>query len=175
MAPLLRTVTALFLYCIVGAAQAHVGSNSLEKRVGEYLVDIGYDAAQFVSGRPVTFTFTGMKYPNEDNWEFVDMTEVRVKVTKEGVEPFETALKVDAFTPPVLSHTFPEEGTYTFAVAYLEGENTVVATEFSVPVVTPGTLSATSWPMIVGYGLVGLLFLVFGMLLVRDFRRVPHP
>jgi hypothetical protein len=97
----------------------HMAGQSLEKKAGEYLVDIGYDTMEIVEGQEVRFDATLIQKPGTLQWSYAPFDEVWIQIAKEGTEPFRAVLPVKLPGPVFTEYRFPSGGNFTFSVRFL--------------------------------------------------------
>lgn len=159
-------LTAFALFMLpAAAAEAHALQQSLEKQVGEYLVDIGYDALALEPGKDIIFNFGIILNADKANWEFARFTDAHIAFTKKGDTPAPKIVTVD---PPLLAYmvqNFPSRGQYELSVQFYDGEKLVVETSFPLQVGQP-VLTAL-W-----YTYAGILTLVVSLFAIVLSRRM---
>ena len=106
-------------------ALAHGGGESLEKVVGEYRIDIGYDPAIIEAARPSVFDFDLLFNETGERSEFSDIW-VRIMKGKQTV--FASGVHKPSFGNTTMMYTFAEGGEYDLNVRFKnEGEEIVEA------------------------------------------------
>ncbi len=151
----------------VAIADAHALQQSLEKQVGEYLVDIGYDALALQPGKDIVFNFGIILNADKPNWEFARFTEARVTFAKKGETAEPKVIQVD---PPLLAYmvqNFPSRGAYELAVQFYDGEKLVTEASFPLQVGPPAV--AGLW-----YTYAGILTLIVALFAIVLSRRLPE-
>lgn len=163
----MRRFMALTLFLLLPAfALSHGTGSTLEKQVGDVLVDIGYDAAELSAGTPVRFDFALTSGDTEP--EDVPFRSIWVRIVRENTTILATGIHASALGRPTLLYAFPEKGSYELVVRY-EGEEKSVA-EASFPLsVAPGENGSTDTSIL--WGLGGLLLGGIGAYLLAR-RRV---
>jgi hypothetical protein len=115
-------------------ALAHGDRPSLEREVGGYLVDIGYDAMGLRPMEEVHFDadlYTG----TGDSIAYAPFQAIKVTVTDvKGGTVSDQRIENKQPNVPTFAVTFPAAGTYAFAVSYELGNKKTVATTFSLDV-----------------------------------------
>lgn len=130
-----RVLLCLGLLLLPAFASAHGGQPSLEKTVGPYLVDIGFDRIGMRPGEEVTFDFDLFTATGALN--FVKFTNVNVEfATKDGVTVHEQVVENEEVNVPSMKYTFNKAGTYVMHVTYMRGDEQIVYTTFELPVGT---------------------------------------
>jgi hypothetical protein len=167
---LLRLCILVLVSCFFApvGVSAHGDRPSLEREVGSYLIDVGFDREGFRPGEEVTFDLD--LYTAGDHPEFVEFDTVDIRITKESETVFTHVVQNDPVYIPSFSYTFPEEGEYQLFVAYAESGAVKVETTFDV-IVTPmaGVVARTSntLTIISAIILVGLS----AVFIIRSYRR----
>ena len=146
-------------------ALAHGGGESLEKVVGEYRIDIGYDPAIIEAARPSFFDFDLLFNETGGRSEFSDIW-VRIMKGKQTV--FASGVHKPSFGNTTMVYTFSEGGEYSIDVRF-QNEGGKIA-EASFPLTVQSTPSATGsgsgisflWLVIgAAMGVVGGFFMAF--------------
>jgi len=98
-------------------ASAHGIGQSLEKEVGGYLVDVGYDAFALREGEQVNFDFSIF---TKDRAESPDFTDAWVRIVSlSGFNlGFAGYLAKPEFGPIRMTYAFPKGGTYNLIVSF---------------------------------------------------------
>ena len=158
------------LFVFGSAVYAHGVGQSLEKVVGDYSVDIGYDTSPIIAGEAVRFDFNlqkeGVRFDAPP--EFQD---VWVRIAPQGGEGilFAGYLANLDFALSGMTYVFPRGGTYELAVRFEKDAKIVAETSFPLTVEAGGAhVSGISgrWPVdaiIAGVGglLLGSLLAFF--------------
>ena len=131
---LLSLLAAAFLTASSANAEAHLIGQSFEKKVGEYLVDVGYDTMDITQGQQVVFNATLIKNPGTLQWEYAPFDSMWFQLKKEGGEPFRKVIPLKLPGPVNVRYDFAESGEYELAVAFLQGEEILAQASFDVPV-----------------------------------------
>lgn len=165
---------SLFLGALFSPAipvRAHGVGESLEKVVGEYLVDVGYDVLELRAGEPVRFDFTLWA---SDESEEVPFSDVWLRVSRGNTLVLAGGLHKPRFGKTGITYIFPEEGEYTLFVRFQNGDESLVETSFPLTVEegneSASNASPVSKDLIIGAG-IGL---VVGSLVTFLLRRRHH-
>lgn len=118
----------------IGNADAHFGSFSLERRSGQYLVDIGYDVQRFLPDEPTIFSFLLVDKPGTLEWSYAPYDRVDVRIESKRTDVFEKQLPVQPPGLAFLQHEFPKSGEYTFAARYFSGATLLAEADFLINV-----------------------------------------
>lgn len=147
---------------------AHSLGQSLEKEVGEYVVDIGYDSpvTTVLEGEPIRFDFNLW---NKDR-AVVDFTSVWVRVAPaESGITFAGYLGYPPFGAVGMSYTFPKAGEYTLTARFFNGEQTLAEATFPLQVEgTNDVKISNSSPGLIVAGVSGF---ILGVLLLFFFKK----
>ena len=128
------------ILCVAGTqyTQAHGLGTTLGKTVGDYIVDVDYDAiAGIYAGDPVQFTF---QLFNKDRSQQLDFNDVRVSITpvKQGetlsLPVFDGGIVGSTFPPSGMTFVFPNAGSYTLNLRYEKGEKAIAEASFPLDV-----------------------------------------
>ena len=145
---------------------AHGSGGTLEKVVGENLVDVGYSDAILRVGKASRFDFQLVK--NSDKSD-VDFNQVWVRIIKSGNLIFVGTLPRPDFGSAGMTFTFFEPGDYDMTVNYQKDGTKITETDFVVPVQAldqeKGTLEIFNENPFAsfGIGIVAGLILTFGI------------
>lgn len=134
-APLLL---CLPLFFFAASAYAHSVGQSFEQKVGEYTVDVGYDAVSTIAvDDPVRFDFNLW---NSDKTKNIPFTSVWVQLIGPDKRVVFTG---DIIQPDIglatASYRFMQIGTYTLYLRYEHVDDSIAETSFSIPVVAGDT------------------------------------
>ena len=158
------TGMALLVFSLVFAAIAsgHGRGASLEEKVGEYLVDIGYEPETLQSEESAVFDFSLL---SAENGEEVDFTDIWVKVSKGNRAYFASGLAKARIGKTAMTYVFSEGSEYTLFVRFQNEGEKIVETSFPLSVVEKSDPIESSVPQkrepgtpdfLIG-GLVGLV------------------
>jgi hypothetical protein len=147
----MKYLAVLALVLIPVSVLAHNTGLSIEKTVGEYLVDVGY-SGQPQAGEAVSFDFDLKKQSTD-----ADFGDVWVRITDPaGGTVLATGVNHAAYGGARLLYTFDRPGTYQMDVRYESGDT--VFAEASFPLVVAGATAHTAdIPMPAYWGLAGLV------------------
>ncbi len=148
----------------LGSMQAHGTGESVEKVVGEYLIDIGYSLPELKAGAPVYFDFNILFNKTQENVAFTD---IWVQIAKSSETFFASGISKARFGGTTMAYTFPTGGEYELKVRFQNEGETVEETSFPFQVAAGNAqLSKTSL-------FSPALFLgVFGGLLIGFFLSI---
>lgn len=121
-------ILAMFVVAVSGAKANGFGV-TLDKPVGNYIVNVDYDAiAGIYSGDPVQFAF---QLFNKDRSEQLDFRDVWVSITPSGkgavfAQPvFDGGILGSTFPPSSMTFVFPEAGSYILNLRFEKGDKTL--------------------------------------------------
>jgi hypothetical protein len=166
-------ITGCLAWCLFLApvASAHVSGNSIEKQVGPYLIDIGYDAFVLTIDQPTVFNALLIENAGTFHWDYAPYTNVTFTFLSPSGE---RAIYERAVQPPAsgyIEHAFTETGQHTLAVRYANGNQELAATEFALGVSLP-PLTRADWRIAVaGIVLVSGATLGLSYMFTRGERR----
>lgn len=143
-------ISFLFLYLIsLSNVSAHNSGASLEKEVGDYFFDIGYDPVQLTTSEPAVLDF------NIQTKERIDepYTHMWLKVTKDEEIIFASGIAKAQFGRTTAMLLFPKEGNYTMQVRFSNEGNTIAEADFPLQVQNVETQSNTQQflPYVIGF------------------------
>lgn len=111
---------------------------ALDKPVGDYVVNVDYDAVSGIyAGDPVQFAF---QIFNKDRSEQLDFDNVWVSITpetKSGIfarPAFDGGIMGSTFPPSGMTFAFPASGSYTLNLRYEKGDKTLAEAGFPLDV-----------------------------------------
>ena len=155
--------SASFLF--TNPISAHGGGESLEKVVGEYRIDIGYDPAIIEAARPSVFDFDLLFNETGERSEFSDIW-VRIMKGKQTV--FASGVHKPSFGNTTMMYTFAEGGEYSIDVRFQNEGGKIAEASFPLTVQSPpsatGSGSGISFLWLVigaAMGVVGGFFTAF--------------
>ncbi len=126
-------ITGVFLLS-AGMAFANGFGMVLDKRVGDYTVNIDYDAvAGIFANDPVQFAF---QLFNKDRTQPVDFSDVWVTITPSGTGSnytppiFSSGIATPHFAPAGMTFAFPKSGSYDVAVRFEKDEKVLAEASF---------------------------------------------
>jgi hypothetical protein len=132
----LRVCVALWLLLAAVPASAHLVGASIEKQIGDYLVDVGYNVLQPEPGQDIVFDLSLIRNAGRPDWEFADFNEVTLDARKENAAADlprkSSTLQVPS--PAYITYRFPEKGTYQLHVRFLHAGVVVAETSLPLPV-----------------------------------------
>lgn len=131
---MLAGLTMLLSALCVPLASAHVTGNYLERTVGEYLVDIGYDTFTILEKQTIVFNAALIKDAGSLEWDYAPADALWIQITPPHADVFRTFIPIKQPGPVNASYTFDEPGTYRLAVRFLEGETVLAETSFPLTV-----------------------------------------
>ncbi len=110
---------------------AHGEGASIEKEVGNYFIDIGYDPEKPETGVPVRLDF---ELSDKVSGAATVFSSVWVRIEKEKQTAFASGIHRSEFGKTGLLYTFGESGTYTISARFQNNEDTIAETSFSLAV-----------------------------------------
>jgi uncharacterized protein YkuJ len=154
-----RFFLALLFVLIPFGVLAHSGEASLEKQVGNYLVDIGY-LPGLVSMKDVYFSYGLVFHPDEKTWEIQVLDKVHVNISDiQGNTVIDKTVHQDSIASPIVTVRFPQDGEYVMDVKYLQNEQSLVQASFPLHIGATRNAGIPSMPAWLQYS-VGILVLV---------------
>jgi len=164
---ILRVIAALVIIAPLFAS-AHATGVSIEKRIGEYVVDIGYDTPQPVAGSRIILDFA----LSDTASTTVPFEYVWVRLEHEKQTLLATGIAQAEFGPTSLLYMLPEtlSGDLAVHVRYQSGNTALAETDFVIPVSEPPRSAADYTP----YAMAALLgaLLTGGIVLILVRRRM---
>jgi hypothetical protein len=138
---------------------AHGSGASLEKEVGNYFIDIGYEPAEIVAGDSLRFDF-GI-FTGSDKSEVL-FSDIWVNISKENKTVFATGVHRQDLGTTGLTMVFPEGGEYVLDVRFQNKGESIAQTTFSIDVLESENDSGTAKSIYSSYfGLIASF--VFGI------------
>lgn len=136
-------------------AFAHGDSPSLEAEVGEYFIDIGYEALQ--TDEPVMLNID--LYKNVPSLTYAAFASVELRVTRDGAEVIAGSVQNDGMHVPVFEVSFPKPGGYDMDVRFLDGAGAlIVARTFHLDVPSDSYVMLRDGFVSLHYVIAALLF-----------------
>ncbi|HRH93820.1 MAG TPA: hypothetical protein PKV72_04805 [Candidatus Peribacteria bacterium] len=120
----------LLLLTIAAPVHAHALGLSLEEKVGDYLIDVGYDQA-LIAGEQILFDFNLYNQRRDGMQEAAEYSDVAFEVTLNGTTIFNRKVERNA-AKTFMTVVFPTSGQYGLHVTYYRGEEKFVETTFSL-------------------------------------------
>lgn len=131
-------VSVACVLALAPSASAHLSGGTVEKQVGDYLVDVGYSTFILEPEVETAFSFLLVSKPGTLDWDYVPYTRATVDiVAPDGTRRSET-MDVEPPVVAFLAHTFPEAGTYTMDLSYYSGSTLIVRTDIALEVRNAG-------------------------------------
>lgn len=124
--------TSFFVLAVPFFVHAHADGRSVEKQVGKYLLDIGYNTDPIVAGESTYFDFK--LYEKVPTPGVADFTDVWVRIEKEKQTLFATGVSHMPVGATGMLYTFAEEGTHAVSARYERNGETLAETTFFVDV-----------------------------------------
>lgn len=129
-------------FCAIGAygAHAHGFGVTLDRAVGDYIVNVDYDAVTGIyAGSPVQFAF---ELFNKDRSQQIEFSNVWVSITLAGKNTFarpvfDGGIVGSTFPPSSIIFAFPSAGSYTLTLRYEKADKTLAEATFPLDVL-PG-------------------------------------
>ncbi len=110
---------------------AHTSGASIEKVVGNYLLDVGFTPEFLFEDTQIRFDFS--VYDNTTKQE-ISFSEVWVRIEKEGKLLFAGGLNKARFGATGLAYNFSEGGNYKVSARFSGATSTIAEAEFDLPV-----------------------------------------
>ena len=164
---------------ILSASRAHangLAGQRLEKNIGAYVIDIGTDQ-EFTpqAGAPVRFDFQLLDTATR---QLVPFTDVNVFFSLDGRPLLDGDLVAAQNGPTFLTYNFPQNGTYTFQVAFYKSSKELGTAEFPLVIgsgneSSSGGGGSTTRSFVLGSIIGILLGAFFGAEIVLRFRKQP--
>jgi hypothetical protein len=129
------TVLLLLSVAVVPSASAHASGFSLEEKVGNYLVDVGYDQ-ELVAEQQILFDFNLFNIRRDGVEEKADYSDVYVELSLNNNTVYSRKIANNVDTPSTTA-AFPASGSYALKVQFLRGDQLVAEHTFSVSVANP--------------------------------------
>lgn len=166
-------VFILAIFFFGSAAYAHSVGQSLEKTVGDYSVDIGYDTSPISAGEAVRFDFNlrkdGARFDAPPEFEYL-----WVRIAPQGGEGilFAGYLANLDFALTGMTYVFPRGGTYELTVRFEKDAKTVAETSFPLIVEAGDTQPSGAGGRLSREAIIaGLSGMLLGSLIVFLFFR----
>ena len=128
----LLTPIFLLLALVPFFVYAHDGGRSLERQVGNYLIDIGYTPEELIAGKSAYFDFK--LYEKGSSPGSADYTQVWVRIEKDGETVFASGIANMNVGTVGMVYAFADGGEYTISARYEKGETVIVETAFALEV-----------------------------------------
>lgn len=126
------SLIALIFFLLGANASAHRTGQSLEKVVGNYLVDVGYNALGTIrAGEAIHFDFTLFDALQKTPVAFTD---VWTKISKDNVVVFAAGLQKKDILPAGMIYSFSESGNYELGLRFQNNDATLTETSFTITV-----------------------------------------
>lgn len=130
-------LTIALLAAIASVTHGHGFGQTLEKAIGDFVIDVDYDALELRAGEPARFNFNIW---NKDRTQPSEFTDVWVRIAPQNTQGvvFAGSVHNPEFGFAGFTYTFPRSGFYELAVRFQKnGEQ--LAEEVSFPLtVTAG-------------------------------------
>lgn len=108
---------------------SHGGGESLEKAVGDYLIDVGYDTPVSQGRDPVRFDFQLFSNVNQTKEEAL-FTSVWARIMEGDNLLFAGSFLKPTFGLTGMTYAFPKEGIYELAVRFQNGDAVLAQASF---------------------------------------------
>ena len=143
-------------FIVPSAGFAHSSGASFEKEVNGYLIDIGYDPAQFTALSPSSFDFDLIDTKSSERVAFTD---VWVRINQGNQALLATGVHKQNLGGATLLHTFAEGGSYELIVRYQNDGEEVVSATFPLEVLPSdeGADSSSTGPTGILLGVIAIL------------------
>lgn len=136
------TIT-LFTLMAVNLVSAHTSGFSVEKEVGDFIVDLGYSNEILIENTQLRFDFilVDNKYKTPQNF-----SEVWVRIENDERLLFASGLGRARFGDTGMAYSFPEAGTYKISTRFSNATSTLAEAEFEFVVQRQSrSLSQQTW------------------------------
>jgi len=133
---------ALFALALPLALFAHGEGASIEREVGEYLVDIGYDADPIIASSPVRFDFALYE---KDGGGSVPFDRLWLRIEDAEKTLFAGAIAHAQFGATGALVLLPEEGSYTLFVRFEDDHSPIVELEAPITVAAGKRQATFPW------------------------------
>jgi hypothetical protein len=154
LTPVSISISILISFCFAvllsGSLYAHGTGESLEKIVGEYNVDIGYDPVMLEAASPSFFDFDLV---TEETGERAEFTDIWVRIVESKQTIFATGVHKPSLDNTTMVYTFPEGGEYEFKVRFQNDGEALAEASFPLTIEKATT----------GAGLPGFIWLAAGV------------
>jgi len=160
-------LATLFLIVFPFISHAHATGVSIERQVGDYLIDIGYDPQNPASGETIRFDFNVYVRGKTEGVPFSNIW-VRIE-TKDGLV-FAGGIAKSTFGLTGLTLSLPRPGEYTISVRFNQGDETIVET--SVPLLVLDGEAGKYSTLYFIMGGIGIVALGIGLALGRRTRAL---
>lgn len=168
----MRAIGIAFAWALLApAAFAHVSGNSVEKRVGPYLVDVGYDAFRLVHGRPIIFSPLLIDKPGTLQWDYVPYTSVELAFVGQDGKKDAYARSTEPPASVFIQHVFLRPGAYTLEVAFFIDEAEIARTELPIEVARPPAVAPDWRAAAIGFAAVCAVTVGLAWAFTRDERK----
>ena len=118
----------MFLF-MVSSVSAHLDAGE-DKVIDAFIVDFGYSPSEPEALKPVTLAFNLVEKDSEDP---IDVEKVWIRISSEEDVVFTGNFQPDNGNV-ALTYTFAEKGGYEITAKFIEGEETLLETDFKVNV-----------------------------------------
>ncbi|OGZ95063.1 MAG: hypothetical protein A3I44_01650 [Candidatus Sungbacteria bacterium RIFCSPLOWO2_02_FULL_51_17] len=153
-------------------AFGHSGGASIEKTVGEYIIDIGYSETDLRAGTPLRFDLQLLSASSTTNVISVDDVWVRIRRVRDNVYPLVGRFHMPALGPAGMTYEFSEPGEYSMTVRFQKHDKAIVEADIPLTILASEDDKKTMFsPGAFGAGTLGLLIGLVGSLLVHRRRR----
>lgn len=143
------------IFAIAHIAYGHGFGQSLEKVVGDHIVDVGFDAVDLVAGEPIRLDIILWNKDRTETPTFTDAW-VRIAPIDRGIV-FAGNLHQPEFGSTGMTYVFPKAGDYELTIRFQNKDD--VITEASFPLKVGEGTSSTSggWRSWLSGGFLGLI------------------
>jgi len=130
-------MSTLILVASFGAAfypsilHAHGTGASIEKVVGNYLIDLGYDPEILESDNSIIFDFD---LAINETGERADFTSIWIRIVREKQTLFASGIHRPSFGNTTMLYTFPQSGEYELITRFQSEGDTIAETSFPLKV-----------------------------------------
>lgn len=162
------TVNIFFVFPFV--ALGHGEGQSIEKVVGEYLVELEYEELALTAEEPVRLDF---KILNNATKEDVEFTDIWVRVTQDKKTLFASAIAKPDFGKVGMTYTFSDAGEYELNLRFQNKDKSIAEASFplAIGVNEMSKKESKNMDTIVGWVGGGIIGLIAGFFLFYFLRK----
>lgn len=149
-------------------SQAHGLGQTISKEVGEYLIDVDYDAFIIQAGEVVRFDFSLW---DRERTEFKDVTSIWLRISPENSfgSVFASSLSVPEFGLPGITYVFPRAGNYELSLRFHYKDDTLA--EATLPIAVQKSPNESEGGLSRSQILAGVVGIILGFLLATILRK----
>lgn len=131
----LVALSSMLCMLFASVATAHGTGFSLEEKVGNYLVDVGYDQ-ELVAEQQILFDFNLFNIRRDGIEEKADYSDVYVEFSLNNTTVYSRKI-ANTVAVPSTTAVFPASGNYAIKVQFLRADQLVAEHVFAVSVANP--------------------------------------